>query len=336
MIKSAIFSTILTAFGLTYASFSNSSSSNVVVYWGQDSFGASGGFPEQQRLAYYCANSEIDVIIMAFLDQITSGLGDQPVLNFANQQMNCSTFSGTETINCPQIEEDITSCQQTYGKTILLSIGGAAYTEGGFFSSDAAISAARDLWAMFGPEQSGSSVNRPFGNAVIDGFDLDFESTVSNMVPFANELQSLMDADSGNTYYLTAAPQCPYPDVADNPMLSSSVRFDAIWVQFYNNYCGLDAYVVGGSTQDEFDFSVWDNWAKTVSANPDVKVLLGIPASSTAASSGYQPLSVLDTIIQYCKQFSSFGGVMMWDVSQAYANSGFISGVNSALTATSK
>jgi len=184
-------------------------------------------------------------------------------LNFANQQNNCSTFSGTETIDCPQIGDDITTCQQTYGKTILLSVGGATYTEGGFSSSSAATSAAQELWAMFGPEQSGSSVNRPFGSAVIDGFDFDFETTVSNTVPFASELRSLMDADSSKTYYLTAAPQCPYPDVADNPMLSSSVKFDAVWVQFYNNYCGLQSYVAGDSTQNNFDFSTWDNWAKT-------------------------------------------------------------------------
>ncbi|KXL42402.1 glycoside hydrolase family 18 protein [Acidomyces richmondensis BFW] len=336
MSKSSVLAAVLATLGSTYAGFSSSSASNIAVYWGQNSYGASSGSLAQQSLAYYCANTDIDVIPMAFLYQITSGEGGQPVLNFANQQNNCSTFSGTETIDCPQIGDDITTCQQTYGKTILLSVGGATYTEGGFSSSSAATSAAQELWAMFGPEQSGSSVNRPFGSAVIDGFDFDFETTVSNTVPFASELRSLMDADTSKTYYLTAAPQCPYPDVADNPMLSSSVKFDAIWVQFYNNYCGLQSYVAGDSTQNNFDFSTWDNWAKTVSANPDVKVLLGVPADTTAAGSGYEPLSTLEPIIQYCKQFSSFGGVMMWDASQAYANSGFISGVESALTSSSK
>ena len=141
-----------------------------------------------------------------------------------------------------------------------------------------------------------------------------------------------MDADTSKSYYLTAAPQCPYPDAADDPMLNGTVSMDAVFVQFYNNYCGVQSYTPGSSTQNNFNFDTWDNWAKTVSLNPNVKVLLGVPAGQTAAGSGYEPASTLDPIIQYCKQFSSFGGVMMWDASQAVANSGFLSAVKSSLT----
>lgn len=101
-------------------------------------------------------------------------------------------------------------------------------------------------------------------------------------------------------------------------------------VQFYNNYCGLQSFVVGSSTQNNFNFATWDNWAKTVSLNKAVKVLLGIPAN-TGGGAGYQSGSTLAAIISYCKQFSSFGGVMMWDMSQLYANSGFLSQVVSDL-----
>lgn len=120
----------------------------------------------------------------------------------------------------------------------MLSIGGATYTEGGFTSSTAAVSAAQEVWAMFGPVQAGSTVNRPFGNAVVDGFDFDFESSTANTAPFANELRALMNtatAAGDKEYYLSAAPQCPYPDVADNDMLSGAVSFDFISIQFYNN-----------------------------------------------------------------------------------------------------
>lgn len=139
-----------------------------------------------------------------------------------------------------------------------------------------------------------------------------------------------MDADTASTgkkWYLTAAPQCPYPDSADNSMLDGAVFFDAIWVQFYNNYCGLQSYVVGASTQNNFNFQTWDNWAKTVSKNPAVKILLGVPGSPTAAGSGYETGSALAAVISYCKSFSSFGGVMTWDMSQIYANQGFLDGV---------
>lgn len=216
----------------------------------------------------------------------------------------------------------------------MLSVGGATYTEGGFRSEDAAITAANNVWASFGPKAAGSNAPRPFGEAAVDGFDLDFEAVVSNMPPFANRLRSLMDQNAsatGKKWLLTAAPQCPYPDAAGNPMFNGAVFFDAIYVQFYNNYCGLQSFVVGSETQNNFNFNTWDNWAKTVSKNPNVKVFLGVPGSPTAAGGGYESGSKLAAIISYCKTFSSFGGVMIWDMSQIYANDGFLNNVRSSL-----
>lgn len=60
---------------------------------------------------------------------------------------------------------------------------------------------------------------------------------------------------------------------------------------------------------DEFNR---DNWAKTASPNPDVKVFIGAPAAPLAAGSGYVDPATLTTIIQSTKaEFSSFGGVML-------------------------
>jgi chitinase len=151
------------------------------------------------------------------------------------------------------------------------------------------------------------------------------------MPAFGNQLRSLMDADTSKTWLLTAAPQCPYPDAADGPMLAGAVSFDIVWVQFYNNYCGLNSFTTGSTTQNNFNFDTWDNWAKTESLNPNVKVMLGIPANTGAAGSGYETGTTLADIIAYCKSFSSFGGVMMWDMTQLYANSGFLSQVVSDL-----
>jgi chitinase len=168
--------------------------------------------------------------------------------------------------------------------------------------------------------------NRPFGTAVVNGFDFDFESSVSNMPAFANELRTLMNA-AGGTYYLSAAPQCPYPDAADGPMLAGAVSFDFIWVQFYNNYCEISSYVNGAATQNNFNFATWDNWAKTVSLNPNVKVFLGIPGQAGAGLAGYENGTPLQEVIAYSKGFSTFAGVMIWDMSLAYANTGFLNQV---------
>ena len=61
--------------------------------------------------------------------------------------------------------------------------------------------------------------------------------------------------------------------------------------------------------------------------------MLGVPAGQTAAGSGYESAAQLQQEINYVKTFSSFGGVMMWDASQAYANSGFLDGIKSDLGA---
>lgn len=203
--------------------------------------------------------------------------------------------------------------------TILLSLGGGSYTQGGFSSSDDAVAAAQSVWAMFGPAQSGSTAPRPFGSAVVNGFDFDFESTVQNMEPFAAELRTLINAADG-TYYLSAAPQCPYPDLSDESFIDGQVDFDWVQVQFYNNGCDMEHF----DDPSDWDFSTWDNWASRVSLNPDAKVLLGIPANTGAANAGsYVDGSQLATIILSCKSYASFGGVMMWDMSQLYANPGF-------------
>lgn len=58
----------------------------------------------------------------------------------------------------------------------------------------------------------------------------------------------------------------------------------------------------------------WDYWA----AKRNVKVYLGIPASSGAAGSGYVPSSTLAPIIHNLRvSFPSFGGVMIWYASPA-------------------
>lgn len=213
-------------------------------------------------------------------------------------------------------------------------MGGATYSGGGFASEDEAKESAQNLWAMFGPEQEGSDVLRPFGSASVDGFDYDFESTTSNLVAFGVELRRLMDeATSGGDkpYYITAAPQCPFPDAANGEALDGGVFFDFIMIQFYNNFCGVQSFVPGSDSQDSFNMATWDDWASSASLNPDVKIMLGIPANEGAAGTGYTEGEALAAAIDYSEQYDSFGGVMMWDMSQLYANEGFLDAVVGSL-----
>jgi chitinase len=65
-----------------------------------------------------------------------------------------------------------------------------------------------------------------------------------------------------------------------------------------------------------------DNWAKTVSPNNETKIYIGAPAGPLAASSGYVDVDMLASCaLNMRDQFSSFGGIMLWDASWAYGMS---------------
>ena len=185
------------------------------------------------------------------------------------------------------------------------------------------------VWDMFGPVPSGKTVDRPFGSAVVDGFDFDFENPTNNLPAFAQKLRSLMDAAGGKKFYLTAAPQCVFPDAADGAAINA-VPFDFLMIQFYNNWCGTSNFQEGSTNQNAFNFDVWDNWAKTTSPNKNIKLLIGIPAAA-GAGGGYTSGSKLKAAFDWSKRYSSFGGAMMWDMSQLYSNNGFLGEVVSDL-----
>ncbi|CAK5262051.1 unnamed protein product [Mycena citricolor] len=315
------------AFSASAAGFDISRNDNLAVYWGQNSYGVTNpGNPSQwqQTISSYCQDDVIDIIPIAFLDVFVS-TGGLPDLNLANI---CSatggTFAGTGLADCQFLAAGIEACQAR-GKIVTLSLGGASGAAS--FSSDAQGTAfANTIWDLF---LGGSSSTRPFGTAVLDGVDLDIEGGgPTGFAAFVNQIRALAQGAS-KRYYVTAAPQCPYPDAYIGGALNAA-SFDAVFVQFYNNYCELTAYPT------QWDFGSWDTWAKTVSPNPDVKVFIGAPAAPRAAKNGYVSAAALGSIALAARQqYSSFGGVMLWDASQAYANGRFDAAVKSLIADTS-
>ncbi|KAF9535506.1 glycoside hydrolase superfamily [Crepidotus variabilis] len=285
--------------------FSSQRTDNLAVYWGQDGAG------QQQSLGFYCDDDTIDVIPLAFLYTFF-GQGGMPILDFSNICSNGGkAFSGTGLADCSYMAADIQKCQAK-GKLITLSLGGATANVGFGNSGDAA-SFANTIWNLF---LGGNGPMRPFGNAILDGVDLDIENGSSMFYDtFVNTLRSLMQS-SAKKFYITAAPQCPFPDAKVGQALSSSY-FDAVYVQFYNNYCET-------SSPSDFNFATWDNWAKTQSLNKNVKVYLGAPGSPAAAGSGYvPPQNLIDMARDAQQKYSSFGGIMLWDADTAYNNNRF-------------
>ncbi|KAF9359324.1 Chitinase 1 [Mortierella sp. AD094] len=274
------------------SAFDPHSKSNVVNYWGQGS---------EDNLAEYCKDDTINIFALAFVSEIQNGI---PVLTLAN---HCSgTFPRSSTLYCPDVGQDIKACQDR-GKAVVISIGGAS---GSYSLPDAR--SGRDfadkIWDMF---LGGSSSMRPFGDAVLNGVDLDLESgQTEGYVAFIHALRKKFHS-ADRDYYITAAPQCPYPDQATGDALAHS-WFDFVWVQFYNNFCGVQSFGSGN-----FNFETWNNWATTVSLNKNVKILLGVPGGPGAAGSGVIDADKLITILKSLHSYSNFGGVMMWDAGTA-------------------
>ncbi|KAF5097377.1 hypothetical protein D0Z00_002414 [Geotrichum galactomycetum] len=292
------------------SAFQASANTNVAIYWGQNS---AGGLNTQARLADYCESDATDIVLLSFL-HIFFGTDGLPEMNFASACDDGTLFSGTGLLQCPNMAEDIKTCQSK-GKKVILSLGGASGAYG-FTSDSQAEEFAQTLWNLYG---GGSSDTRPFGDSIIDGFDLDIEggSTVG-YVAFSKKLRELFNSDTSKDYYITAAPQCPMPDYFVNDAISQS-EIDFVFVQFYNNYCGMQAWQ-SNNANSNFNYEAWDSLIKS-SPNPNGKIYLGVPASLSAAGSGYVGIDTVVEAANYLQsKYDSFGGVMMWDASQAWAN----------------
>ena len=313
-----------------YAGFNKDSDSNIAVFWGQNSLGKLDT-AAQQNLSHYCESTAVEIIPIAFVTDL-NGNGGQPTLNLANVGYQCTAGKlGT----CLDIQADIATCQTQHQKTILVSIGGAISSETGFDSVTEAEQAATLLWTTFGPQNKSSPVIRPFGSSVVDGFDFDFERVLTNVAPFAKKLRDLMDQDKSKKWMLTASPQCKISDANNDILLNGkdAVFFDALFVQYYNNpECDAHNFDTSNTgNQQKFNINQWDSWAKT-SKNPSVKIFLGLPGGPSAVTAGgYVESKDLGPVIKYCQTFKNFGGVMMWDASQVWANTGFLDSIAGSL-----
>ncbi|ESX02076.1 hypothetical protein KL918_003619 [Ogataea parapolymorpha] len=297
MIPTLVLKQVVSALFLfsTAQAFDAASKTNVALYWGQNSAGT------QDRLSTYCESDAADIFLLSFMTTF-SDADTLPTLNFANA---CSSQFSDGLLQCDTIAEDIKTCQGL-GKKVLLSLGGASGSYG--FSSDSvAEEFAGTLWNMFG---GGDADERPFGDAVIDGFDFDIENNDSTgYAALATKLREYYSKDSSKDYYISAAPQCVYPDASTGDMLANA-DVDFAFIQFYNNYCNVDK---------QFNWDTWANFAANTSPNKDIKLYLGLPASSTAASTGYVDVDTVKSALESIDN-TNLGGIMLWDASQAFSN----------------
>ena len=303
-------------------SFNAAGSNNVAVYYGQS--GATG----QVKLSDLCADQGTDIIILAFLTTFF-GPGGYPTLDFGSACSSAGTAAAakgaTGLLSCPDMANDIQTCQSA-GKKVLLSLGGAEAVTA--FSSDSQASTfATQLNNLFTGGSGETASLRPFGSVKLDGFDIDNEDhSTAYYSTFVSALRSAMDADSSKTYYISAAPQCPRPD-ASIPLDAMQSSMDFIFVQFYNNG---DCNVGQSGFLESFK-----NWSSDLSAKgKGPKLYIGAPACSACAGSGYQDPGAIASVIKSAQGagVANFGGVMLWDGAEAVVNGNYQQAVKTALS----
>jgi len=239
-------------------------------------------------LADTCATGNYKFVNIAFLSAFGNGMS--PVINLAG---HCDPTNG----GCASQSSDIKACQSR-GVKVMLSLGGGA---GDYYlnSSQDAKDVATYLWNNF---LGGKSSSRPLGDAVLDGIDFDIEGgTPLHWDDLARYLKGY--SNSARRVYLTAAPQCPFPDAWVGGALNTGL-FDYVWVQFYNN---APCQYASGSTANLADS--WKQWLTV----PAKQIFLGLPASPQAAGSGFIPSDDLKSdVLPLIKSSGKYGGIMLW------------------------
>ncbi|QKX55338.1 uncharacterized protein TRUGW13939_02430 [Talaromyces rugulosus] len=303
-----------------------------VVYWGQNG----GGTEENNDLSAYCTASQgIDIIVLSFLYQFGNGV-TVPGGSFG-QSCTVLATSG-ESQNCDSVVSSITTCQEA-GIKVLLSLGGG---NGGYTvtSQSEAEAIGQYLWDAYGNSAT-STVTRPFGDVIVNGFDFDIENNSNGNNQYykymISTLRSNFATDTANTYYISGAPQCPLPEPNMGEIIGNST-FDYIWPQFYNNNNYTYPCALGINGDAAFNFDDWETFiADTPSSG--AQLFIGVPAAPLAANGGtagevyYATPSQLATIVSSVDSYSQFGGIMLW--SAGFSDSNVIDGCTFAQEADS-
>lgn len=151
-------------------------SDNLVGWWG------SGSYDYEYELPQVCAVSAYSVVILSFL-YTNHGFHGWPAMAFNVENTNASQaqidVGATGLMWMPEMAKQIKTCQEA-GKKVMLSIGGG--TGNVTFANDAeAVAFAHQVWQLFGGDTQTLRAIRPYGDVVLDGFDLGTQPLPRNM-----------------------------------------------------------------------------------------------------------------------------------------------------------
>ena len=140
----------------------------------------------------------------------------------------------------------------------------------------------------------------------------------SHFDTLATTLRANYATDSGKSYYLSSAPQCPFPD-ASIP-LTMILLCDFVFVQFYNNVpCEIGSPSFNASVQQ------WSSAIEASTLSPKPRLYVGAPSWSAAGATAYQHIGTPQGMQEVASQveemgLNNFGGIMFWDGPEGMSN----------------
>lgn len=309
------------------------SAPKIAVYYGQGE--------NQLDIENFCNDDNIDIIPVGFVNRFPSMKDNNgwPSWNFGNQCWGTPLYEDTKMYMYCDVGSWSTQIQacQAKGKKILLSIGGEVDGSDPYILESKDVDVlATELWQIFGPKPASWDGPRPFGNAVVDGFDFDIEGAASDAYgQLANKLREKMNGDGYTSNILTAAPQCVVPDAS----LASAIMaasFDYLFIQFYNTpQCSARSHL-DKSYGTDISYNDWVSWLTANShGRPSnlPQIFIGLPGSPAATVDGYMYLDQTDAS-KLLKDFCDsplFAGVMVWEATAAFGNNDYVGQIAQAL-----
>ncbi|KAM3528506.1 hypothetical protein MY4038_005857 [Beauveria bassiana] len=286
----------------------------LTVYWGAED--------DNLSLMDVCNDATYDIVNLAFLAYFDKA-GGYPGLEMSGLDGPSAAqreAGATGLKDGARLVPAIKKCQAN-GKLVILSMGGATSYSNVRLSSDAQGEKVADqVWNLF---LGGTDYKelRPFGEVDLDGVDLDNETNDSTgYLAMTKRFRANMAKGGSKKYYMTAAPQCPFPDQSEP--LAVCELLDYVWVQFYNNgSCNI--------AQPGFNAAV-KNWSKGIGS---AKLFIGGLASGADGDEGYVDA---DTFIKALKgveamNLSNYGGAMLWEAQLSRNNGDFAKKIRGSL-----